>query len=164
MSLVYTAPAAGNTASSGGGNSRRNSVYIGGKKEAKSLEMLQQRGISRILNVTPAKETSIQVRVSNTQGSIIKYTYWVVYPSFLLTVLCFVTDCTTRTHNRRVSPIILKSPANSCTGAFRSTMLPLARQHSKKSLRKSYRLYPVDCSMEVSWCIVGMGCLDRPRA
>mmetsp|Transcript_88343 Transcript_88343/g.247131 ORF Transcript_88343/g.247131 Transcript_88343/m.247131 type:complete len:136 (+) Transcript_88343:80-487(+) len=65
MSLVYTAPAAGNNASSGGGNSRRNSVYIGGKKEAKSLEMLQQRGISRILNVTPAKETSIQAGVPN---------------------------------------------------------------------------------------------------
>jgi hypothetical protein len=54
MSLVHTA----NAATPG---SRRHSVYIGGKDQAKSLPKLEQWGISHILNVTPTKDSGIQV-------------------------------------------------------------------------------------------------------
>ena len=54
MSLIYTVPG---VSSSG----LRNSIYIGGRSDAKSLEKLQKWRISRILNVTPTKEASIQV-------------------------------------------------------------------------------------------------------
>ncbi|KAL3894998.1 MAG: hypothetical protein SGARI_007584 [Bacillariaceae sp.] len=33
----------------------RHSVYLGGKEDAKDLEKLQQRRISHVLNITPAK-------------------------------------------------------------------------------------------------------------
>lgn len=59
MSLVYTAPAA---TSKSINRSRRHSIYIGGKSDAKSLDKLDRWGISHILNVTPTKDTSIQVR------------------------------------------------------------------------------------------------------
>ena len=54
MSLIYTVPAAS--------GQPRNSIYIGGKNDAKSLDRLGRWGISHILNVTPTKDTSIQVR------------------------------------------------------------------------------------------------------
>lgn len=53
MSLIYTAPPAGGTS---------HGLYIGGKKEAKSRSTLQRWGITHILNVTPEKDSSIQVR------------------------------------------------------------------------------------------------------
>jgi hypothetical protein len=64
MSLIYTVPAAANTTSTSTSNitTRRHSIYIGGKSHAKSLEKLERWGISHILNVTPTKDTSIQVR------------------------------------------------------------------------------------------------------
>ncbi|CAJ1935705.1 unnamed protein product [Cylindrotheca closterium] len=55
MSLVYS------TANGG----KRNSLYIGGRSDAKSLEKLERYGISHILNVTPGKEASIQAGVPN---------------------------------------------------------------------------------------------------
>jgi hypothetical protein len=54
MSLVYTV----NAATPG---ARRHSVYIGGKDHAKNLAKLEQWGISHILNVTPTKDSGIQV-------------------------------------------------------------------------------------------------------
>lgn len=63
MSLIYTftdTPIT-STVTGGGRGGRRNSIYIGGRADAKSLEKLQRWGISRILNVTPTKEASIQV-------------------------------------------------------------------------------------------------------
>ena len=61
MGLIYTCSASGLSTSDG----RRHGVYLGGKKEAKSLEKLQQWNISHILNVTPTKEVSIQAGVPN---------------------------------------------------------------------------------------------------
>ena len=58
MSLIYTAPAAS------AGVSSRNGLYIGGKKEAKSRSTLERWGITHILNVTPEKDSSIQVRLA----------------------------------------------------------------------------------------------------
>lgn len=58
MSLIYTTNA-------GGGKGPRNSVYIGAKEDAKSLEKLSRWGVSRILNVTPAKEAGVQAGVPN---------------------------------------------------------------------------------------------------
>ena len=61
MGLIYTCSASGRST----GDGRRHGVYLGGKKEAKSLEKLQQWNISHILNVTPTKEVSIQAGVPN---------------------------------------------------------------------------------------------------
>ena len=54
MSLIYTAPA---------GVSSPSGLYIGGKKEAKSRSTLERLGITHVLNVTPPKDSSIQVSV-----------------------------------------------------------------------------------------------------
>eukprot|EP00980_Cylindrotheca_fusiformis_P014810 scaffold4026_cov117-Cylindrotheca_fusiformis.AAC.45 len=53
MSLIYTAEKSLDT-----GSGKRNSLYIGGRADAKSLEKLER-------NVTPEKETSIQAGVPN---------------------------------------------------------------------------------------------------
>jgi protein-tyrosine phosphatase len=53
MSLIYTHPTS------------RNSLYLGGKDDAKSLSKLQQRNVRRVLNVTPAKEAGITAGVPN---------------------------------------------------------------------------------------------------
>eukprot|EP00934_Nitzschia_sp_Nitz4_P000380 Nitzschia sp. Nitz4//scaffold97_size77645//28066//29234//NITZ4_005516-RA/size77645-snap-gene-0.110-mRNA-1//-1//CDS//3329560650//380//frame0 len=58
MSLVYTSP-------NHHGKGPRHSIYIGGRKEAKSLEKLRRWGVTRILNVTPTKEVAIQAGVAN---------------------------------------------------------------------------------------------------
>ena len=58
MSLIYTAPAASAGVSSPASG---NGLYIGGKKEAKSRSTLERWGITHILNVTPEKDSSIQV-------------------------------------------------------------------------------------------------------
>jgi len=42
-------------------SSKRHGVYLGGKAEAKSRSKLEQMGITHILNVTPEKDSSIQV-------------------------------------------------------------------------------------------------------
>jgi len=60
MSLVYTTKA---QSSINGG--KRNSLYIGGRSDAKSFEKLERYGISHILNVTPSKEAAIQAGVPN---------------------------------------------------------------------------------------------------
>jgi protein-tyrosine phosphatase len=43
----------------------RHSIYVGGKEDAKSLEKLQQRKITHILNVTPPKVANSQMGVPN---------------------------------------------------------------------------------------------------
>ena len=53
MSLVYTAPSQAST--------RRNGIYIGGKTDAKSRSKLEQWGVTHILNMTPQKDSSVQV-------------------------------------------------------------------------------------------------------
>mmetsp|Transcript_1739 Transcript_1739/g.2415 ORF Transcript_1739/g.2415 Transcript_1739/m.2415 type:complete len:128 (+) Transcript_1739:57-440(+) len=53
MSLIYTSPTS------------RNSIYLGGKVDAKSFATLKQRNVLRILNVTPAKEAGITAGVPN---------------------------------------------------------------------------------------------------
>jgi hypothetical protein len=53
MSLVYRSDAAS--------KGRRNSIFIGGKVDAKNKEWLRQSGIDYILNVTPPKEAGIKV-------------------------------------------------------------------------------------------------------
>lgn len=166
MSLVYTVPATTTAAAAG---KSRNSVYIGGRAEAKSLEKLQRWGISRILNVTPAKETSIQV---HTYGfSMINYDCDAVcdvtvllYPSPNISLLLLARDFAVyiiiiiiRLECRTFS----KSPANSCTNGFRCTMLPRVRQLWKGKHRKLYPLFPMDCFMEVFWCIAITESLDR---
>lgn len=64
MSLIYTAPSCDNSNSTPLQHlhQRRNSVYLGGQVEAKSLSTLQRWGIKYILNVTPEKEAGITVR------------------------------------------------------------------------------------------------------
>ena len=59
MGLIYT------SSSTSSGDGRRHGLYLGGKREAKSIEKLQQWNISHILNVTPTKEVSIQAGVPN---------------------------------------------------------------------------------------------------
>jgi hypothetical protein len=59
MSLIYTTPSDTNNP-----QQRRNSVYLGGQVEAKSLSTLQRWGIKYILNVTPEKEAGITVRIN----------------------------------------------------------------------------------------------------
>lgn len=54
MSLVYMAPAAQPGA-------KRNNVYLGGKSDAKDRTKLEQRNVTHILNMTPSKDSSIQV-------------------------------------------------------------------------------------------------------
>lgn len=46
-------------------SSKRHSVYLGGKAEAKSRSKLEQMGITHVLNVTPEKDSSIQAGVPN---------------------------------------------------------------------------------------------------
>lgn len=52
MSLIYQTELVGG---------RRHGLYLGGKSDAKSREMLERCGITHILNVTPPKEGGIQV-------------------------------------------------------------------------------------------------------
>lgn len=61
MSLVYTAPpAVGESSSSAIGSTKRNSLYLGGKADAKSRSKLDSWGVTHILNVTPEKDVGIQ--------------------------------------------------------------------------------------------------------
>lgn len=60
MSLIYTAPSDANN--NNPSHQRRNSVYLGGQVEAKSLSTLERWGVKYILNVTPEKEAGITVR------------------------------------------------------------------------------------------------------
>ena len=62
MSLIYTAPARNDGIVTGKGTTRRNSVYLGGKVDAKSRSKLENWGVTHILNVTPEKEAGIKVR------------------------------------------------------------------------------------------------------
>jgi hypothetical protein len=63
MSLIYTAPIAQSQKSAFASTSlkRRNSIYIGGKADAKSRAKLEQWRVSHILNMTPQKDSSVQV-------------------------------------------------------------------------------------------------------
>jgi protein-tyrosine phosphatase len=61
MSLIYTEEAT----TVGGTYKKRNSVYIGGRADAKDCEKLERWNVSHILNVTPTKEASIQAGVPN---------------------------------------------------------------------------------------------------
>jgi hypothetical protein len=114
MSLVYTSPVA-----AVGGS--RNSVYIGGRADAKSLEKLERWGISRILNVTPAKETSIQVFFCfDFEFQCDPFLFLTVVLLLSPFVCCFC---------RLECPIFSKNRASLCTSEFQCTMPPLARQH-----------------------------------
>jgi hypothetical protein len=42
-------------------NGRRPGLYLGGKTDAKDSEKLQRWQVSHVLNMTPAKDSSIQV-------------------------------------------------------------------------------------------------------
>lgn len=57
MSLIYTAPSAAGS----GTKVRQHGLYIGGKRDARSRSSLDRWGITHILNVTPEKDSSIQV-------------------------------------------------------------------------------------------------------
>lgn len=95
MSLIYTAPAAAPGVSSGNG------LYIGGKKEAKSRSTLGRWGITHILNVTPEKDSSIQVSfalLSLAFGAILvpctlfdSYLVWLLLRPSTVYPLCFST-------------------------------------------------------------------------
>ena len=58
MSLIYTTPA---SAASAGSSKKRHSIYIGGKKDAKDRNKLERWGVTHILNMTPPKDSSLQV-------------------------------------------------------------------------------------------------------
>eukprot|EP00979_Chaetoceros_neogracilis_P002535 scaffold433_cov260-Chaetoceros_neogracile.AAC.62 len=58
MSLVFTLPPSSPS-------SRRNSIYIGGKEDAKDRSKLEQWGVKYVLNMTPEKDSSIQSGVAN---------------------------------------------------------------------------------------------------
>jgi protein tyrosine phosphatase (PTP) superfamily phosphohydrolase (DUF442 family) len=58
MSLIFQSPEPSV-------NGKRPGIYVGGKVDAKNRQKLIDRGITHILNMTPAKEVSIQAGVPN---------------------------------------------------------------------------------------------------
>jgi Dual specificity phosphatase, catalytic domain len=58
MSLIFQSP-------DHSVNGKRPGIYLGGKVDAKNRQKLIDRGITHILNMTPAKEVSIQAGVPN---------------------------------------------------------------------------------------------------
>ena len=175
MSLVCTA----NAATPG---ARRHSLYIGGKDQAKSLPKLEQWGISHILNVTPTKDSGIQVcrqRTGKQAGFI-----WLGVPqvrikthvitSVPLSRLCenLLLDLSILYPSIQLSihpsirlefPITLKSRNNSCTNGWPFMMpRPVPPNWSRKP-RILSTLFPKDFITDPSWSIAIMECLDPPR-
>jgi len=60
MSLVYT-PFASDNYSANSGKRNQVGLYLGGQKDAKNRDKLQKWGVTHILNVTPEKESGIEV-------------------------------------------------------------------------------------------------------
>jgi len=54
MSLIFSLPPSVPS-------SRRNGIYIGGKDDAKNRAKLEQWGVTHVINMTPVKDSSIQV-------------------------------------------------------------------------------------------------------
>ena len=62
MSLIYTAPS--NSSSHGGSSvGKRNSLYVGGRSDAKDRDKLRRWGVSHVLNVTAAKDAGVKVNL-----------------------------------------------------------------------------------------------------
>mmetsp|Transcript_47251 Transcript_47251/g.70317 ORF Transcript_47251/g.70317 Transcript_47251/m.70317 type:complete len:101 (-) Transcript_47251:649-951(-) len=43
-----------------GGGTKRNHLFVGGKRDAKSKQFLSENGVTHILNATPAKEGGVK--------------------------------------------------------------------------------------------------------
>ena len=159
MSLVYTA-----------GGMR---LYIGGKSDAKNRDKLEQRGITHILNVTPTKDSGIQV--SYTIAIFAPHTQcFVILTSslFFWSNTAWFEDCF-RCHfdynlqilffpsNDRVeSQIILKRAANSPTNGY---LCMIHRpQISWNMPTVLLTLFPRACVMAVYWFTAIMVFLDHP--
>ncbi len=79
MSLIYTAPVSESAVAVGNGSissttprRRRNSLYLGAKADAKNRDKLERWGITHILNATPSKDASIQVRSYRHDASLLR--------------------------------------------------------------------------------------------
>mmetsp|Transcript_47252 Transcript_47252/g.70318 ORF Transcript_47252/g.70318 Transcript_47252/m.70318 type:complete len:243 (-) Transcript_47252:156-884(-) len=48
-----------------GGGTKRNHLFVGGKRDAKSKQFLSENGVTHILNATPAKEGGVKAGVAN---------------------------------------------------------------------------------------------------
>jgi hypothetical protein len=163
MSLVYTAPVATTGV-------RRNSVYIGGRADAKSLEKLERWGISHILNVSPPKEAAIQVR----RQIMIKYwmdfavccCYYVYRYRIERFAFTIVSSFSFRApvFVRLAFQTSLKRADGLSTSAFQSMMHRLVLLSWKAKPKRLPRSSPKDYFMGVFWCIVNMASRDRPRA
>jgi hypothetical protein len=129
MSLIYTSDISNQ-------DGKRNSLYVGGRSDAKDREKLRRWGVSHVLNVTAAKDAGVKVIVllrvyycSNcgyctcTCGTCRKADSFPLLSSIL--ILWRGPYLLLRTlYSSRECPTTLKRRDPSCTSGFPSTMRP----------------------------------------
>ena len=92
MSLVYI-PCESDNYSAVSATRKQTGLYLGGQKDAKNRDKLQMWGVTHILNVTPEKESGIEVYIQCFSCNVCVYAMTMIETDKHLRFLCsFLPD------------------------------------------------------------------------